>query len=125
MRKIQVWGSRDGGSLKVYNHGLRGTVLRIAEDSLDFVDGVILRHALCGSGPPEFAWKIPVGKAQVDPKNGMLNNSLGSLLYDSYSRATFWLDRQCERDLVATVPITEENLRLLAPSLRDYDEEED
>lgn len=111
--------------MKIYDHGLRGSLLRAAESSLDFVDGVVLRHALCGAGLPEFAWKIPVGKAEYDPADGMLNNSLGSLLYDSYSRATFWLDRQCEQDLVATVPLTEENLRLLAPNLRDDDEDED
>jgi hypothetical protein len=52
---------------------------RLAE-SLD----VALGHALCGSGLPDWAWRVPVGHPIRDEDNWLVN-SLGSKLTDAFN----------------------------------------
>lgn len=125
MRSWVVTSGPAGANLKLYEFGVRNSVKQRLYSAVDFVDGRLLGHALCGSGLPELAWRIPVGRPDYDAEDGMLNNSLGSLLYDSYSRLVQWVDATEARDLVEQVPLSEAQARALAPSLFEDETEVD
>ena len=124
MRNWTVATTKDTHRLKIYRYGLRNRIIQPAVGVIDFVDGVLLRHALCGSGLPEWAFKIPTGRPRYD-EDGYLENSVGGALYQSFSALLVWAWDQEEKDLTLELPLTEEQAALLLPDSFDEEESED
>lgn len=118
MKNVSIGWQRDSKYLLFINTRpwYTGVVSGLA-DKLCF----LTRHRLCS--PPEFTWKIPVGKAQRDPEDGWLENSLGGYLYNAYSKLLLWdetdlsfpiskeiamkIDPEAAKDLEKMLDITE------------------
>lgn len=108
--------SKDGATLHIYDYSMKTRLLVALEEVVETFDAEVAGHWLCANGLPEVFWKIPLGKAKVDPNDPeFLENSLAGKVFDLYGRFSNLVYQAQKKDEVSSMPLSQEELLTLAP----------
>lgn len=109
--------------------GIKSRLKYFTLRSFEEVDYHLTHHWLCGTGMPEFLWRVPVGKPRYDRKDvdetgaPWLENSLPKFLMDFHNKFWDWADKGADEEIILSIPITDEQYYTLAPDMKELWEE--
>lgn len=118
---------KDGDEIWLYELGWKSQLAGLVVAVYDEIDAHLTHHWLCGQNLPDVFWRIPAGRPDYDPEDGLLNNSIASKVWEFGNKLLLFADRFERDDEVAKVPVSKEIFIELAPGLAflyEDDEEE-
>lgn len=131
-RDWYISSHKDWNKVSFYDYSLKNRLKLAIESGFYTFDAVVTRHWLCGSGLPEFVWRIPVGKPKYDTKypnedgSPRLDNSLAALIWHSSQKLSAWADKDLEKDKIHEVFLTKEDVIALSSEWKDiFEDDED